>query len=155
MLILTQLKKGCQEKIEQIFEKSIDKHLFEYYTKYKKTNKCSHIIIIVWRSDMRTITKKKFYLIMTAVFAIVIVIMLGVKFVDASDSANTPKYKYYTSYKVQKNDTLTSIAEEYTKGTDVSISDYISELKNDNRLNDDEITEGKSIIISYYSDIKK
>ncbi len=42
MIILTQLKKGCQEKIEQIFEKSIDKHLFEYYTKYKKTNKCSH-----------------------------------------------------------------------------------------------------------------
>ena len=104
---------------------------------------------------MRTITKKKFYLIMTAVFAIVIVIMLGVKFVDASDSANTPKYKNYTSYKIQENDTLTSIAEEYTKGTDVSIKDYISDLKNDNRLKDDEITEGENLIISYYSDIAK
>ena len=104
---------------------------------------------------MRTITKKKFYLIMTAVFAIVIVIMLGVKFVDASDSANTPKYKYYTSYKIQENDTLTSIAVEYTKGTDVSIKDYISDLKNDNRLKDDEITEGENLIISYYSDIAK
>ncbi len=37
MIILTQLKKGCQEKIEQIFEKSIDKHLFEYYTKCNKS----------------------------------------------------------------------------------------------------------------------
>ncbi|MBP5773334.1 MAG: LysM peptidoglycan-binding domain-containing protein [Eubacterium sp.] len=103
---------------------------------------------------MRTITKKKFYLIMTVVCAVVIVIMLGVRFVDASDSS-TPKYKYYTSYKVKANDTLTSIAEEYTKDTNISVSDYISDLKNDNRLNDDEITEGKNIIISYYSDIKK
>ena len=37
MIILTQLKKGCQEKIEQIFENSIDKHLFEYYTNYNKS----------------------------------------------------------------------------------------------------------------------
>ena len=50
---------------------------------------------------------------------------------------------------------MTSIAEEYTKGTDVSIKDYISDLKNDNRLKDDEITEGENLIISYYSDIAK
>ena len=104
---------------------------------------------------MRTITKKKFYLIMTIVCAVVIVVMLGVKFVNANDNPNVSKYKYYTSYKIQENDTLTSIAEEYTKGTDVSIKDYISDLKNDNRLKDDEITEGENLIISYYSDIKK
>ena len=103
---------------------------------------------------MRTI-RKKYYLIATMLFAIVIVIMLGVKFVNANDNPNTSKYKYYTSYKIQKNDTLTSIAEEYTKDTNVSVSDYISELKNDNRLKDDEITEGENLIITYYSDIEK
>ena len=104
---------------------------------------------------MRTITKKKFYLIMTVVFAVVIVIMVGVKFVNANDNPNASKYKYYTSYKIQENDTLTSIAEKYTKDTNVSVNDYISDLKNDNRLKDDEITEGKNLIIAYYSDIKK
>lgn len=98
---------------------------------------------------MRTITKKKFYLLMTMVLAVVIVIMLGVKFVNANDKSNAFKYKYYTTYKIQENDTLTSIAKKYTKDTNVSISDYISDLKNDNRLKDDEITEGKNLIISY------
>ena len=104
---------------------------------------------------MRTITKKKFYLLATVLFAIVIVIMLGVKFVNANDNANVSKYKYYTSYKIQENDTLTTIAKKYTKDTNVSVSDYISELKNDNRLKDDEITEGENLIITYYSDIEK
>ena len=93
---------------------------------------------------MRTVTKKKFYLISVIVFALVIVIMLGAKFVTADDSGNNPEYKYFTSYKIQENDTLTSIAEEYTKDTNVSVSDYISELKNNNRLKDDEITDMKT-----------
>ena len=92
---------------------------------------------------------------MTLVCALVIVIMLGVKFVNANDNSNVSKYKYYTSYKIQENDTLTSIAEKYTKDTNVSVADYISELKNDNRLKDDEITEGENLVITYYSDIKK
>ena len=104
---------------------------------------------------MRTITKKKFYLIATLIFALVIVIMVGVKLVNANDNPNTSKYKYYTSYKIQENDTLTSIAEKYTKDTNVSVSEYISELKNNNRLKDDEITEGENLIITYYSDVKK
>ncbi len=104
---------------------------------------------------MRTITKKRFYLIMTMVFALVIAIMVGVKFVNANDNPNVSKYKYYTSYKIQENDTLTSIAEEYTKDTNVSVSEYICDLKNDNRLKDDEITEGENLIITYYSNVKK
>lgn len=104
---------------------------------------------------MRTITKKRFYLILSGVLALVIIIMLGVKLVNANDNSNSSKYKYYTSYKIQENDTLTSIAEKYTKDTDVSVSEYVSELKNDNRLKDDEITEGENLIITYYSDIKK
>ena len=47
---------------------------------------------------MRTITKKRFYLIMSGVLALVIIIMLGVKLVNANDNSNSSKYKYYTSY---------------------------------------------------------
>ncbi len=104
---------------------------------------------------MRTITKKRFYLISTLVLAIIIIIMVGVKLVNANDNDNCSKYKYYTSYKIQENDTLTSIAEKYTKDTNVSVSEYISEVKDDNRLKDDEITEGENLIISYYSNVKK
>ena len=104
---------------------------------------------------MRTVTKRKFYLVAVIVFAVAIVIMLGARFVNANDNGNSSKYKYYTSYKIKHNDTLTSIAEEYTKDTNVSVNDYISELKNDNRLKDDEITEGENLIITYYSDIEK
>ena len=104
---------------------------------------------------MRTVTKKKFYLISILVFAIVIVIMLGAKFVTASEDSNSSKYKYYTSYKIQSGDTLTSIAEKYTKDTNVSIEEYVDEVKADNRLKGDKITEGKHLIITYYSDIKK
>ena len=108
---------------------------------------------------MRAVTKKRFYLVTTAVFVITIVIavitFIGIRFVNANDDSNISKYKYYTSYKIQQDDTLTSIAEKYTKDTNVSVSDYISDLKNDNRLKDDEITEGENLIITYYSDVKK
>lgn len=60
-------------------------------------------------------------------------------------------YKYYTSYEIQPGDTLTSIAQKYTVNSDVSVSEYIDELKKDNRLATDKITSGKYLIVSYYS----
>ena len=60
-------------------------------------------------------------------------------------------YKYYTSYEIQPGDTLTSIAQKYTVNSDVSVSEYINELKKDNRLATDKITSGKYLVVSYYS----
>ena len=60
-------------------------------------------------------------------------------------------YKYYTSYEIQSGDTLTSIAQKYTVNSDVSVSEYIDELKKDNRLATDKITSGKYLVVSYYS----
>ncbi len=65
------------------------------------------------------------------------------------------KYKYYTSYQVQPGDTLTSIAQEHIKNSNVSTSDYIDEVMKNNKLSDDEITSGKKLIIAYYSYEKK
>ena len=60
-------------------------------------------------------------------------------------------YKYYTSYEIQPGDTLTSIAQKYTVNSDVSVSEYIDELKKDNRLATDKSTSGKYLVVSYYS----
>ena len=69
---------------------------------------------------MRTITKRKFYLISVVVFAIVIVVMLGAKFVNANDNGNSSKYKYYTSYKIKQNETLVSFV--YSSAILVNVS---------------------------------
>ena len=70
-------------------------------------------------------------------------------------SIKLTKYKYYTSYQVQPGDTLTSIAQEHIKDSNVSTSDYIDEIMKNNKLSDDEITSGKKLIIAYYSYEKK
>ncbi len=75
----------------------------------------------------------------------------GIKNVNATNNSENPIYKYYTSYEIQPGDTLTSIAEKYTVNSDVSISDYIQEVKKNNNLVSDKITSGKYIVISYYS----
>ena len=63
--------------------------------------------------------------------------------------------KEYASYQVQPGDTLTSIAQEHIKNSNVSTSDYIDEVMKNNKLSDDEITSGKKLIIAYYSYEKK
>lgn len=72
--------------------------------------------------------------------------------VDAMSGDSTAKYKYYTSYEVQPNDTLTDIAEKYTADTNVTIADYILEVKKNNHLDSDKITSGEKIIVAYYSE---
>ena len=52
---------------------------------------------------------------------------------------------------VQPGDTLTSIAQKYTANSNVSVPEYISEVKKNNELSSDNITAGNYIVISYYS----
>lgn len=72
--------------------------------------------------------------------------------VDAMSDTVNDKFKYYTSYEIQPGDTLISIAEEHICEAPVSVDDYVSEVKNINKLSSDKITSGKNIIIAYYSD---
>ncbi|MCI9616906.1 MAG: LysM peptidoglycan-binding domain-containing protein [Eubacterium sp.] len=76
----------------------------------------------------------------------------GLKDVNATNNSDNPMYKYYTSYEIQSGDTLTSIAQRYTVNSNVSISEYIREVKKNNNLVSDRITSGNYIVISYYSD---
>lgn len=91
------------------------------------------------------------------VLVVIAVAVLTVKLVtvNAKSSGNTDKYKYFTSYEIQPGDTLYSIAEEYTAGTDISIKEYIKEVKKNNNMTDDKIVSGMYIIVSYYSDTYK
>ena len=75
--------------------------------------------------------------------------------VNANNTGKNPLYKYYTSYQIEPGDTLTSIAQEHIKDSNVSTSDYIDEVMKNNKLSDDEITSGKKLIIAYYSYEKK
>ena len=86
-------------------------------------------------------------LLATAIFSSVRLVS-----VNAMSDGDYAQYKYYTSYEIQPGDTLTSIAEKYTANTQISVSEYIDEVKQNNKLTSDRITSGKHIIIAYYSD---
>lgn len=90
----------------------------------------SFIIILIW-----------------AVFATVKLVN-----VDAKSNEHQPLYKYYMSYEIQPGDTLTSIAETYTANTQISVRDYITEVRENNHLYKDTIISGKKIILAYYTD---
>lgn len=87
-----------------------------------------------------------------AIALVSIFMVSGLKNVSARNTSKNPIYKYYTSYEIQPGDTLTSIAQKYTVNSDVSVQEYIQEVKKNNELSSDKITSGKYIVISYYSD---
>ena len=101
-----------------------------------------------------TVLKKKILFTTVFVMLLATAIFSSVRLVsvDAMSDDSYAKYKYYTSYEIQPGDTLTYIAEKYTADTQVSVSEYIEELKQNNHLTSDKITSGKNIIIAYYSD---
>ena len=70
---------------------------------------------------------------------------------NANNTEKNPIYKYYTSYEIQPGDTLTSIAQEHTVNSNVSVNEYIAEVKKNNNLTTDKITSGNYLVISYYS----
>ena len=69
----------------------------------------------------------------------------------ARGDERTANQKSYFSYEIQSGDTLTSIAKEYTKETNISLNDYIDEVIENNQLSGEKITTGKKIIIAKYS----
>lgn len=98
--------------------------------------------------------KKRIFLSCSFIGLLAIAVITTISFVNvsATDNGENPSYKYYTSYEIQPGDTLTSIAQKYTVNSNVSVTEYISEVKKNNELSSDNITAGNYIVISYYSD---
>ena len=85
--------------------------------------------------------------IITFLLAVAVFSSIKLTKVDAMNGKEYAKYKYYTSYQVQPGDTLTSIAQEHIKDSNVSTSDYIDEVMKNNKLSDDEITSGRNLFL--------
>ena len=97
--------------------------------------------------------KKKIILSCTVISLLFIAVYSSVRFVNvnANNTEKNPIYKYYTSYEIRPGDTLTSIAQEHTVNSNVSVNEYIAEVKKNNNLTTDKITSGNYLVISYYS----
>ncbi len=70
--------------------------------------------------------------------------------VEAGDESIATQ-KTYISYEIQSGDTLFSIAKEHINHSDISVKDYIDEVKLNNQLSSDKIVTGKKLIIATYS----
>lgn len=88
---------------------------------------------------------------LTATFIMIIIVGISsVLVVNASNKTDEKKYiKYYTSFCVDSNDTLWSIAKEHHPDN-CDITAYISDIKEINHMTSDIIYAGQNIIIYYY-----
>lgn len=69
-----------------------------------------------------------------------------------AEGSSTPKHKYYKSVQISAGDTLWGIAADYMTEEYSSVHDYIREVKDINGIQNDQITNGSSIVIPYYSE---
>lgn len=56
---------------------------------------------------------------------------------------------YYTYIQIQPGDTLWSIAETYTKGTDLTVEEYVHQLKQMNHIGEETIHTGHYLTVMY------
>lgn len=97
--------------------------------------------------------KKLFVLaVILGVLGMVFIFPFNVAEVNATESARTNDRKHFTSYVVEKNDTLWDIAEKYMTPEYESIYEYIEEVMESNHLEDTSIKHGQMLILPYYAD---
>ena len=92
--------------------------------------------------------------IFTATLAALCVIVGSVIFgaLRTEAAPSETHYKYYTSIRIERGDTLWSVAAARSDGFD-SGNDFIREVIRINHLTDENIREGDYLIIPYYSGI--
>ncbi len=97
---------------------------------------------------------KRFFLlaVILGVLGMVLIFPLNIAEVNATESINVSSQKYFTSYVVEKNDTLWDIAEEYMSPEYDSIYEYIDEVMKSNHLKSTDIRYGQMLILPYYTD---
>lgn len=95
--------------------------------------------------------RDRIFLFIAALLCVFILgLFCGGRMVKASKLAKT-NYKYYKVVKVDLNETLWDIAEDYMTAEYSSSDDYIAEVREINSISGDEIRYGQRLLIPYYS----
>lgn len=100
---------------------------------------------------------RKWFFVIATIFILITGVLIGSSVVKASNLMAGPKYekaKCYTSIRVNANETLWEIADQYMTEDYISKQVYISEIKKINHLVDDTIYTGQHLSIPYYEYIE-
>lgn len=102
-------------------------------------------------SNLLTIIKKKPTIFIAGTIILFLLVFTNI-FISTQVSAKklSHREKVVTSVKIQKGDSLWSIANEYISDEYDDMNSYIDEIKRTNGLTDDTIHEGRFIIVPYY-----
>ena len=90
--------------------------------------------------------------VILGVLGMVFIFPWNVAEVNATEYAHTNQRKHFTSYIVEKDDTLWDIAETYITPEYDSIYEYIDEVMESNHLKSTNIKCGQMLIVPYYID---
>jgi LysM repeat protein len=85
------------------------------------------------------------------IFCFISIVTLSYTSVVTANVNKKASYKYYTSVQIEPGDSLWSIANQYAAQTELSINDYIKEVKALNNLSSDKITAGQKLMVFYIS----
>ena len=94
------------------------------------------------------------YLVMLVIFVMVLSCFFGKTLVMASfsEEPSIEYNRYYTDIKIEKSDTLWSIAQTYNINSNMEIRDYIKEVKMINSMSSDRIEAGSNLTIVYFAE---
>lgn len=106
----------------------------------------------VTRKRRREVLREKIILItIAALIAVCFSIIIGTNLVRAQDEIHTSQSEiFYGSIEITSGDTLWDIAKTYTEGTEISVSEYVDQLKTMNKISDETIYAGQHLTIAYY-----
>lgn len=101
-------------------------------------------------SKAEIIVRNRKIMLVTAVAISVILSFIFFSSISQADNSREV-YTYYTSYEIQSGDTLWSIADKYMNTEDSDKAEFISTVKKNNHMLDDDIKAGDRLIIEYKS----
>lgn len=129
-----------------------DHGMIRRYTNMIEMN-LSFLIRNFYRSSIRTIRRNALAVAVCISLSCALFLSIGIITTKAAVKNNEPRTKQVVSMKIQKGDTLWSIAKEYITAEYDDMNEYIREIKTSNGLVSDTIHEGAYLIIPYYSSI--
>ena len=105
------------------------------------------------RMRMRQVRRnRRIVLIMVIIFAAVLFSVLFNRLHVFAEKPMT--YKYYTQVRVERNDTLWSIAEKYMTDEYISMNQYVREVQKINDIGP-VVEYGQYLMVPYYSEERK